>query len=42
MDINEKVEKQIIANYIYKNDLCIRRLVKKKIYKRIFRKYKCF
>ena len=31
MDINEKIEKQIIANYIYKNDLCIRRLVKKNI-----------
>ena len=29
MDINEKIEKQIIANYIYKNDLCIRSLVKK-------------
>ena len=33
MDINEKIEKQIIANYIYKNDLCIRSLVKKKYIK---------
>ena len=33
MNINEqakKAEKQIVANYVYKNDLCIRRLIQKK------------
>ena len=33
MDINEqakKAEKQIVTNYIYKNNLCIRRLIPKK------------
>ena len=34
MDINEqakKAEKQIVTNYIYKNNLCIRRLIPKKV-----------
>ena len=33
MNINEqakKAEKKIVANYVYKNDLCIRRLIQKK------------